>query len=64
MINQTDANLPCSLSMNVAFGSPSVSAPSVTGARGNRDKKMTLDRKIDGNNNLYTIGLSNYNFIF
>lgn len=35
------ANLPQSLSMNVAFGGPSVSAQSVAaGSQGNKDRKM------------------------
>ncbi|RXH70458.1 hypothetical protein DVH24_007714 [Malus domestica] len=34
------ANRPQSLSLNVPFGGPSVSAPSVTGAQANKDRKM------------------------
>ncbi|KAH7521214.1 hypothetical protein FEM48_Zijuj07G0009500 [Ziziphus jujuba var. spinosa] len=34
------ANLPQSLSMNVGFGGPSASTPSVSGAQGNKDRKM------------------------
>ena len=34
------ANRPQSLSLNVQFGGPSVSAPSVAGAQANKDRKM------------------------